>query len=99
MRRSLWSGADLECVLLGSWFGRSIGNGQDKSLGDDGQSVLLDLSPGSRSGLGEGSGVQLDFEFFILLLKSRCPSAIAGMLDGNRLNPQSLAPCPILAYR
>jgi hypothetical protein len=87
--RFLWSGPDLEC-LLRSWFGGSIRNRRKKSLGGDWQSVLLDLSPGSSSGLHEDFGVQLGFELFILLLKSGGPSAIAGVLDGNRLNAHSL---------
>ena len=52
--------------------------------------MLLDLSPGSTPGLHEDSGVQLDFELVILLLKSGGPSAIAGVLDGNWFNAHSL---------
>jgi hypothetical protein len=52
--------------------------------------MLLNLSPGNRSGLGHNFGTEFDDELFILLLKSSGKGAIAGVLDGNRFNPQRL---------
>jgi hypothetical protein len=85
-RLFLWSGPDLRRLLRQSWFGRSIRNRRNESLGGDRQGMLLDLSPGNITGLRDNSGIKLDFELVILLLKSCGIVAIVSMLERNRLH-------------
>jgi hypothetical protein len=52
--------------------------------------VFLNLSSGNSSGLRDNSGVQLDCELLILLLKGGSIVAIVSVLERNRLDSQSL---------
>jgi hypothetical protein len=85
-----WCGPDLESVLRRSWLGRGRRNRRDEPLGGDGKSVFLNLSSGNSSGLRDNSGVQLDCELLILLLKGGSIVAIVSVLERNRLDSQSL---------